>query len=167
MGAALEGFAQVKTIVVVLSSTSFMDQSALCYQIRASYPGAAVFFLNTSGTPFGPAVAGNVDLVIDFTSPQDRQSASLARKLKKRTRFLVGRKAGDFRIKAYTRLVEESDRSDWLDQQIETQRQVLLAAGVRLSTQGPALRDLSHQLPLELPLMQQTVGVHAKPPSDH
>jgi hypothetical protein len=138
----------VHSVLVVLSTVIIWDVSALQFHISQSYPQSGVFFVNTSGKPYGPAAPQNIDLLIDFTSPTDRQSFLMPRKWRRMARFAVGRKKGVYRKKTYDQIVEEPDNiQDWLEREAKAHSLVLQAAGVRLLKTGQLNLDMSAVLP--------------------
>lgn len=126
----------VKTVLVVLSSKGLAyDIEALRQKIYHTYPDAVVFFQATSGEPIGAKCPNQVDLLIDFTGPRQKQPWFYSRKLRKMARVTVGRNAGFFRMGLYDRIVNEFDPDfkfpdDMLDRERFIQRQVLHLAGV-------------------------------------
>jgi hypothetical protein len=153
--------AQVRTVLVVLSSRGMVfDTESLREKILLSYPQAAVFFLNTLGKPKGPAAPRQIDLLIDFTGPGQRQSLFLAKKLRRMARVTVGRNAGFFRKKIYDRVFDEKAQAATLPKerlQLErvVQRALLEMAGIPVVQAGPTLADLGKSIALSLPPMQK------------
>jgi hypothetical protein len=155
-----ETFSNIKSVLVVLSSRSMaFDLSGLRNFISHSYPGSAVFFITTSGDSLGVTGPRQVDLVIDFTRPGSRQPLFFASRMKRHSRFSVGRgKKGGFGRGTYHRLFDEmADASlptDYLDRERVIQRKVLELAGVEIVRQGGVTEDLSKDIALKLPPMQ-------------
>ena len=150
-------FQNVKSVLAVISSRSMaFDLSALRNFITHAYPGAAVFFISTSGDPIGVAGPNQVSLVIDFTEPGARQSLFFAARLRRRAEFVVGRATGRvfFGRKSYDRLYEEPKREiqnaelsfDYMDREREIQRKVLELAGISIVKQGGVTPDLSKDI---------------------
>ncbi len=148
-------FKDVKSVLVVLSSgAQAFDQPALRKLITLTYPGAAVFFVTTSGGAMGVAGPNRVDLVIDFTKPGARQSMFFARGMRNRGAQTVGRNAGWFyRRKHYDRVFDESSDparpADFNDSEVWAQRKVLELAGVAIVHQGGVMPDRSKEIALE------------------
>ncbi len=146
-------FEKIKTVLVVLSSKAMsFDMPALRNFITQAYPGAAVFFMSTSGDSIGAQVPRQVDLVIDFTPMGARQPLFLARRLMRMARFSVGRNVGRFGYRkrnftrVYDQLLDQASGSipkDYLESEAWEQRKVLELAGVRLVKQGGVGEDLS------------------------
>ena len=153
-------FENVHSVLVVLGSKSqAFDQSALRNLITHAYPGAAVFFISTSGDAVGTEGPHRVDLVIDFTQAGARQSKFFAFSMKKRATYTVGRNAGwFFRRKYFDRVYDDaSDREmpkDYLEQERWAQRKVLELAGVPVVMQGGVTPDRGKEIALDLPPMQ-------------
>ena len=151
--------AGVRTILVVLSSQGMaFDVDGLRGLIHGAYPDAAVFFVTTSGKSLGTRVKGNVDLVIDFTGPRQRQGWFFARRLRRMARFAVGRNAGLFRKRIYDRVVDESTpenarlgRMTTMAREREVQRLVLARAGIASIPHSESDPDRSAEIALELP----------------
>jgi len=154
-------FPGVQSVLVVLSSTSMaFDLSALRSLISHAYPGTAVFFISTSGDAVGVASPRQVDLVIDFTPPGARQPFLFASRIRKRAKYVVGRDTGGFfSRKRYDRLYQEKmDASlplDYMDRERSIQKRVLELAAVSIVKQGGVTEDLSREISLSLPPMQQ------------
>lgn len=146
----------VKSVLVVLSSgAQAFDLSGLRKLVTIAFPGAAVFFISTSGDPVGVEGPYQVDLVIDFTKPHARQALFFAKKMRKRGRIVVGRAAGWFyRRKRYDRIFEElshADRPvDFNDAEAWAQRKTLELAGVPIVHQGGVTPDRSKEIAQEL-----------------
>jgi len=152
----------VKIVVVVLSSKGMVyDMDSLRQKVLLSYPDSAVFFMTTDGRPVGvPAIPRQVDLLIDFTGPGQRQGLFFARKLRRLARFAVGRKAGLFRAKIYNRVFDEIAKAgelprDMLGRERVVQRKVLALAGVAFVQAGDALPDRGKVIALELPALKR------------
>ena len=153
----------VQTVLVVYSSkgTAF-DQTALVQQIGRAYRGAQVFVCATSGCPLGPVAPDQIDLLIDLTGEDQRQSCFFVRRLRKRARFAVGRAVGRFRSHSYDRVFDVAAMkaqgrmlpAETNEREIFIQRQVLELAGVAMLPCGPALPDLGKSIALGLPGMQ-------------
>ena len=151
-------FENVKSVLVVLSSKAMSyDMPALRSLITHSYPGAAVFFISTSGDAMGAKAPEKIDLVIDFTQPGARQAWGFARKMKSRSRFTVGRKAGlFFRKSSYTRILDEAKEKnagklpqDYLESEAWAQKKVLELAGVPVVKQGGVGQDRGKDIAFE------------------
>lgn len=157
----MKAFEQVKTVLVVLSSRALaFDMPALRNLITHAYPGAAVFFISTSGDSVGVVGPHRVDLVIDMTEPGAHQSLFFAPKIRSRARYVVGRNAGRFyRRTKYDRVYDEKTDpqlpSDYLEQERWAQRKVLELAGVPVIRQGGVTQDRSKEIALELPPLRQ------------
>ena len=152
-------FPNVKSALVVISSRSMaFDLSALRNFITHAYPGAAVFFITTSGDALGVNAPNTVDLIIDFTEPKARQSMFFAMKMRRRGKHVVGRTGGFFGRKSYDRLFTEStDASlpkDYMERERAIQRKVLELAGILIVKQGGVTEDLSKDIAQSLPPMQ-------------
>lgn len=151
----------VKFVLVVLSSRGMAyDLEALRQKVVLSYPDAAVFFQTTVGKPIGPVPPSQVDLLIDFTGPGQRQSLFYAKKLRRMARVGVGRNAGWFRKRIYDRIFDESLNSSELPQEMLererfVQKKVLNLAGVALVQSGEVPPDRGKSIALELPPMQR------------
>jgi len=150
----------VKTVLVVLSSAGMaFDREALSHFIRTSYPDAKIYFWTTLGKALGEKAPKYVDLLIDFTGPGQRQKFLLARKLRSMARVVIGRDAGLFRKKIYTRVFDERAAGKLsLDVRVRerrAQREVLVLAGVAFLPLGELGKDLSKSIALGLPSMQQ------------
>lgn len=133
------------------------DPSGLRNLISHAYPGAAVFFISTSGDPVGVEGPRKVDLVIDFTEVGARQSFWFAFTLRSRGTHVVGRSGGFFR-KRYDRILDEAaDASlprDYLERERIVQRKVLEMAGIPVVKQGGVTTDRSKEIALTLPPLQ-------------
>src|SRR5579885_3511462 len=98
----------VRTVLVVLSAAGMVfDIESLRQKILLSYPDSTVFFLTTLGKPIGSPPPRQVDLLIDFTGPRQRQGWFFARKLRRMARAAVGRNAGLFRKRIYDKIYDE------------------------------------------------------------
>jgi len=161
----MKAFENVKTVLVVLSSRALsFDMPGLRNLITHAYPGAAVFFISTSGDPVGVEGPHRVDLAIDMTEPGAHQGWFFAPKIRSRARNVVGRNAGRFyRRKKYDRVYDEvadakTDSQfpkDYLEQERWAQRKVLELAGVPVIRQGGVTQDRSKEIALELPPLRQ------------
>lgn len=153
-------FPNVRSVLVVLSSRSMaFDLSALRNFISYTYTGTAVFFVSCSGQPVGVTAPAQVDLVIDFTRKGSRQPWFFALKMRRRSRFAVGRETGGvFGRQKYDRIYrEEADSNlptDYLDRERVVQRRVLELSGVEIVKQGGVTADLSKEIAQSLPPMQ-------------
>lgn len=153
-------FSNVKSVLVVLSSRALaFDQSGLRNLITHSYPGAAVFFVSTSGDSVGVEGPTRVDLILDFTEPGARQSPFFAYRMRARGKHVVGRNAGWFyRRKKYDRIFDElqvAERpKDYLESERFAQRKMLELAGIEVIRQGGVTPDLSHEIASKLPPLQ-------------
>ncbi len=151
----------VKFVLVVLSSQGMVfDLGALRQKILLSYPDSAIFFQTTVGKPIGPVAPQKIDLLIDFTGPRQRQSLFCARKLKRKTRFAVGRNSGLFRKRIYDRIYDEFSNDPHLPQELlqrerYVQKKVLGLAGVASTQAGETPPDRGKSIALELPGMQR------------
>jgi hypothetical protein len=147
----------VRTVQVVLSSAGMVfDVEALRQKILLSYPDAAVFFLTTDGKPIGAAAPSQVDLLVDFTGPGERQGFLYAKKLRRRARVTVGRNAGWFRKKIYDRVYDEKTKMSELPREVLArerivQKAVLELAGVAFVPAGDTAPDRGKITPMELP----------------
>lgn len=152
----------VRTVLVVLSSAGLVfDIESLRQKIGMAYPDAAVFFLTTLGTPIGAAAPQQIDLLIDFTGPGQRQSWFYAKTLRRMARVAIGRNAGFFRKRIYDRAFNEKEKastlpSETLNRERHVQRQVLALAGIAMVQAGDALPNLEKSLPRELPALLKT-----------
>jgi hypothetical protein len=150
-------FAHVQSVLVVLSSRALaFDQSGLRKLITYTYPGAAVFFVSTSGDPVGVEGPHKVDLILDFSEPGARQGFFFASKMRSRAKHAVGRHTGwFFRKKKYDRVYDEKNDAarpvDYLESERWTQKKVLELAGVRVVQQGGLTPDRSKEIASELP----------------
>ncbi len=151
----------VRTVLVILSSRGMVyDVEALRTKILISYPDSAVFFRTTRGDEMGAPAPSQVDLVIDFTGPGQRQNPFIAMKLRKTAPVVIGRNAGLFRKRVYDRVFDEKAPGvalpkDLLQKERYVQRKVLEMAGVPLAQQGDALKDQSKSIALTLPPFQR------------
>lgn len=151
----------VKFILVVLSAKAMVyDLEAMRQKISLSYPDATVFFQNTQGKAIGPESPKQVHLLIDLTGPGQRQGLFYAKKLRKVSKFAVGRNAGFFRKKIYNRVFDEKvDHSniptEILQRERFVQKKVLHLAGVALAPMGEATPDRGKTIALELPRMKK------------
>ncbi len=150
--------AGVRTVLVVLSSRGMVfDIESLREKILLSYPEAAIFFMNTLGVPKGPASPRQVDLLIDFTGPGQRQGLFLAKKLRRMARVSVGRNAGFFRKKIYDRVFDEKSNPTLPRERLQleraVQRKLLEMAGIPVVQAGPTPADLGKSIALSLPPM--------------
>jgi hypothetical protein len=149
----------VRTVLVMLSARGMVyDTEALRQKILLSYPDAAVFFRTTQAKPVGAAAPQQVDLLIDFTGPGQRQGLLYAKKLRRMARVTVGRNAGLFRKRIFDRVFDEKSPQtqlpdDLLERERLVQKQVLGLAGVALAQSGDTPPDRSQTIALELPSM--------------
>ncbi len=147
-------FQGIKNVLVVFSSKSqAFDEAALENFVKHAYPGSKIFFKSTSGQEIGAKAPSKVDLLIDFTQPGARQPFLFALKMRKKTRFAIGRKAGFyFRSKLYDRIYDEKNDSskpkDYLEGESWAQRMVLELAGVPVIRQGGVTPDRSKDIAL-------------------
>lgn len=151
---------QVKFVLVVLSAKAMVfDIEALRQKILLSYPDVAVFFQTTMGKPIKASPPQNVDLLIDFTGPGQRQGMFYPRKLKRMARVSVGRNAGLFRKRIYDRIFDETKEpgvpTELLAKERFVQRKVLELAGVSFVPAGDTPPDRGKSIALELPSMQR------------
>lgn len=149
----------VRTVLVVLSAAGIVyDIESMRQKILLAYPQAVVFFVNTVGKAVGAAAPHQVDLLIDFTGPGQRQGILMAKKFRRMARIAVGRNAGLFRKRIYDRVFDEKAQSsslpaDVLRRERVVQKQVLALGGVPMVSVGEALPDRSKSIALELPPM--------------
>jgi hypothetical protein len=126
----------VRTVLVSLSSEGMVyDVESLRHKILSTYAEAAVFFQTTKGRPLGAPAPQQIDLLIDFTGPGQRQCYLHAKRLRRRARVTVGRNAGLFRKRIYDRVSDEQVKEqtlmmDLLEYEREIQRKVLELAGI-------------------------------------
>ena len=150
----------VRFVLVVLSAGGMVyDIEALRQKIELSYPDAAVFFLTTQGKPIGPVAPRQVDLLIDFTGPSQRQGFFYALKLKRMARIAVGRNVGLFRRRIYDRIFDEIKEKDQvpielLQRERFVQKKILSLAGVAFIQAGETPPDRGKSIALELPAMK-------------
>jgi hypothetical protein len=164
----------VRFILVVLSARGMIyDFEAVRYKIMHSYPDAAIFFQTTLGKPVGPVPPGQIDLLIDFTGPGQRQNWLYPFQLRKKSRVAVGRNAGLFRKRLYDRIFDETRLGtsgspeskvhqalskelpkEMLERERFVQKKVFDLAGVALIPMGEVLLDRGDTIALELPGMQ-------------
>src|SRR5690242_16341766 len=72
----------VKFVLIVLSAKGMVfDREALRQQVILAYPDAVVFFQTTVGKSIGPNPPDQIDLLIDFTGPGQRQGLFYAKKM--------------------------------------------------------------------------------------
>jgi hypothetical protein len=151
----------VRTVLVVLSAKGMVfDLEALRQKILLSYPDSTVFFLTTLGKPVGPPPPRQVDLLIDFTGPGQRQGWFFARKLRRMARAAVGRNAGLFRKRIYDKIYDEKApdsklSADVLERERQVQRRILNLSGVAFVQYGDTPPDRGKSIALELPPMQR------------
>ncbi|MEK6579945.1 MAG: hypothetical protein AABZ55_12015 [Bdellovibrionota bacterium] len=152
-------FRGVRTVLVVLSATGIVfDLESLRQKILLSYPDAAVFFLTTRGSSVGTSAPQELDLVIDFTGPKQRQGFFFAKRIRGIARFAVGRKTGFFRKRIYDRILDEKKETlptEMLERERSIQRKVLALAGVAFMPMGDVPPDRGKITPLDLPPMQK------------
>jgi hypothetical protein len=140
------------------------DRDALRQKILTAYPEASTFFLATGGEPLGVEPPRNVDLVIDFTGPGQRQGFRFAKKIRKIARHCVGRNVGWFRKKIYDRVFDEgrvfsepatgkvtAEFREPAIRELFVQRQVLALAGIAAIPAAQAGPDLGKKIALDLP----------------
>lgn len=151
----------VRTVLVILSATGMVyDIESLRQKVLLSYPDAAVFFRMTCGDAIGSTAPHQIDLLIDFTGPGQRQGLFYAKKLRRMARVAVGRNAGLFRRRIYDRVFDESGRTtslpvETLERERQVQKEVLNLAGVAFVQMGDTPPDRGKSIPLELPPMQR------------
>ncbi len=156
MSKGYTSFQGIKNVLVVFSSRAqSFDEAALDNFIKHAYPGSKVFFVSTSGQEIGKKHPSKVDLLIDFTQPGARQAFLFPFKMRKKSRFAIGRKAGlYFRSKLYDRIYDEkidsSKPKDYLEGESWAQRKVLELAGVPVIRQGGVTLDRSKDIALDL-----------------
>lgn len=153
--------AGTRTVLVVLSARGMVfDTESLRQKILLTYPHAAVFFRTTYGRPIGVPAPKQVDLLIDFTGPGQRQYLFYAKTLRRMARVAVGRNSGLFRKRIYDRVWDEKTRlnqlsRDLLERERQVQREVLALAGVAIAQTGDLTQDRSKTIALELPPMSR------------
>jgi hypothetical protein len=151
----------VRTVLIVLSAAGMVyDIESLRQKILLSYPDSTVFFLTTLGKPIGSPPPRQVDLLIDFTGPRQRQGWFFARKLRRMARAAVGRNAGLFRKRIYDKIYDEkapnsSLPSDVLERERQVQKRILNLSGVAFVQYGDTPPDRGKSIALELPPMQR------------
>jgi hypothetical protein len=150
----------VKFVLVVLSARGMVfDLEAIRQKVVLSYPDVAVFFQTTMGKPIGPTAPQQVDLLIDFTGPGQRQGWFYARKLRRMARVAVGRNAGLFRKKIYDRIFDENQDpsvpQEMLKKERFVQKKVLNLAGVSFVQTSETPPDRGKSIALELPAMRR------------
>src|SRR3954467_1284185 len=149
----------VRTVLIVLSAAGMVfDIEALRQKVLLSYPDSTVFFLTTLGKPIGSPVPKQVDLLIDFTGPGQRQGWFFARKLRRMARAAVGRNAGLFRKRIYDKIYDEkaptsSLSPDVLERERQVQKRILNLSGVAFVQYGDTPPDRGKSIALELPPM--------------
>jgi hypothetical protein len=150
----------VKFVLIVLSAKGMVfDKEAIRQQVILSYPDAVIFFQTTFGSPVGALPPDQVDLLIDFTGPGQRQGLFYARKLRRKARVAVGRNAGFFRKRIYDRIYDEIAHQSQVPQEMLAkerfvQKKVLALAGVGFVQAGETPPDRGKSIALELPGMQ-------------
>jgi hypothetical protein len=111
------------------------------------------------GKPIGPTAPQQVDLLIDFTGPGQRQGWFYARKLRRMARVAVGRNAGLFRKKIYDRVFDENQDpsvpQEMLKKERFVQKKVLNLAGVSFVQTSETPPDRGKSIALELPAMRR------------
>lgn len=151
----------VQTVLIVFSSRGMVfDRDSLTQKVKWAYPNAQVFFLTTRGKRLGPKAPKQVDLLLDFTGPGQKQGFLLARKLRRMARFAVGRNAGFFRKRIYDRVFDETSKpgalpKELLQKERFVQRKLMGMAGVALVQAGTTPEDKGKSIALELPPMQR------------
>lgn len=152
-------FSGVRTVLVVMSAAAIVyDIDSLRQHILAAYSDAATFFRTTQGKPLGVSSPQSVDLLVDLTGPGQRQGIFYAKKMRKISKYAVGRNAGFFRRKIYDRIFDEKASDvklpmDVLERERFVQRKVFALAGVPLLPAGATTPDLSREIALSLPKM--------------
>ena len=152
----------VRTVLVVLSSVGMVyDTESIRRKVLWFYPEAAVFFITSAGKPLGARAPQQIDLLIDFTGPSEREPLFFSRKLRRCARVAVGRHAGWFRRRIYDRVFEEKALhavlpKDRLDRERFAQKSVLELAGIALVQAGDPTADRGKSIALELPPMLAT-----------
>lgn len=147
----------MRTVLVVLSAAGMVyDVEALRQKVLLAYPEAAVFFITTVGKPIGPAAPQNVDLLIDFTGPRQRQGLFFPKRFRRCARVAVGRDVGVFRKRIYDRVYDEGRNAsklpaDTLARERIVQREVLKLAGIALVQSGDTPPDRGKVIATELP----------------
>jgi hypothetical protein len=151
----------VRTVLIVLSSKGMVfDIEALRQKILLSYPDSTVFFLTTTGKPISSPPPRQVDLLIDFTGPGQRQGWFFARQLRRMARAAVGRNAGLFRKRIYDKIYNEKApestlSKDVLERERQVQKRILNLSGVAFVQYGDTPPDRGKSIALELPPMQR------------
>ena len=147
----------VRTVLVVLSAAGMVyDVESLRQKVVLAYPDSAVFFVTTIGKPVGVMHPPQVDLLIDFTGPGQKQGMFYPKRLRRAARITVGRNAGFFRKKIYDRVFDEKSKqvqlpTESLARERVVQRHVLELAGVAFVPSGDTPPDRGKITPLELP----------------
>ena len=153
--------AGVRSVLVVLSSRGMVyDMGALRQKILLSYPDATIFFRTTIGKAVGAQCPSNVDLLIDFTGPRQRQGWFASKGLRRMARVAAGRNAGLFRKGSYDRVFDEKVSPpglprELLERERYVQRKVLEMVGVSLSPMGDTNPDLGKSIALHLPPLRK------------
>ena len=150
----------VKSVLVVFPSKGLaFDAEGLRSMIIREYPGAEVFFLSTSGKPWkSPQIPNTVDLTIDFTGEGQMQNWFFARRMRSRSKFIVGRNKGLFRKRLYDRIFDEKKikiSTDMLDRERLAQKEVLALAGIAVVPVAGTTADRSKMIALDLPPLQR------------
>ncbi|MBC7692077.1 MAG: hypothetical protein H7222_09925 [Methylotenera sp.] len=152
----------VKSVLVVLSSRGMVfDTESLRQKVLLTYPEAKVYFLTTIGKAIGTPVPKQVDLLIDFTGPGQRQGWFYARKLRSMARVAIGRNAGLFRAKIYDQCFDDKAKlkdlpRDLLGRERLVQKQVLAMAGIPMAQHGDLTPDTGKTIALDLPSLKRT-----------
>lgn len=150
----------IRTVLVVLSAAGMVyDMEALQQKILLSYPEAVTFFVTTNGKPLGVSAPKQIDLLIDFTGPRQRQSLFFAKRLRRMARIAIGRNAGLFRKRLYDRTFDEKALRAQLpgehsSKERKVQREVLALAGIPFSQTGDTPADRGLTIALDLPPMR-------------
>lgn len=149
----------VRTVLIVLSARGLVyDTEALRQKVLLAYPEAAVFFVSTQGKALGASCPREVDLLIDFSGPGQRQKLFFAKKLRRMARVAIGRNAGLFRKRIYDRVFDESSATaalsgEMIERERQIQREVLHLAGIALAQAGDTPVDRAYSIALGLPPM--------------
>jgi hypothetical protein len=150
----------VRTVLVVLSAAGIVyDIESLRQKVHLSYPDAAVFFQTPGGKGVGAIAPKQVDLLVDFTGPGQREPFFFARRLRKNARVAVGRTSGFLRKRIYDKVYDEKAHSaelprEMLARERVVQKEVLHLAGVAFSPSGDTGLDRGKTIALELPPMR-------------
>ncbi len=157
----LEKIHKVSSVLVILSSRGMVfDIHSIRQKVTNTYPGSHVYFKTQLLKSLGEPSPTHVDLIIDLTGPNQRESFCLPWKLSKIGKLIVGRNTGWLRKKFYHRLVTEELINHLPTQLLERERliqkKVFQLAGVPFLDKGEnPLPDLGKTIALELPGLQK------------